>query len=119
MIILTIHHSDWIIIYTFNEFDLYTTLADFGGYINACFIVLNFVGTLINNYLFTKHILKNLNSVVSYDTLLHNKTKKGSKKNKDKKNINNEEIINETQNLYFPKKENINLDNSVKTFSSK
>ena len=46
---------------------------------------------------------------------MSNKTKKDTKKNKDKtKNVNNEETIIETQNLDYSKKENINLDNSDK-----
>ena len=114
-LITTIYHSDLITTYTFNKFDLDTALSDFGGYINTCFMILNFIGTFINNYLLKIHILRNLNIGISYDNLINNKVKKDSKNNKDKiNNINNSKTTNEIQNLNFTKKKNINHENLVK-----
>ena len=60
-IMLILYHSDWITTYTFIGFNFEIAISDFGGYINICFIVLKFIGELINNFLFQKKIFQEIN----------------------------------------------------------
>ena len=76
---LVVYHSDWIITYTFSGFELDSAISELGGYINIWFMMLSLIGKILNNYLFQKHILREINKGINYDNLLNNKKKETSK----------------------------------------
>ena len=114
-----IYHSDWIYTYTFSGFELDTTLSEFGGYINICFIIINFIGQLINRYLLKKYVTMELNKGVSYEKSVNNKRKKTINEVSVKNNnLNIAESINEIRILNsFGRMEDINHDNIKKKYT--
>ena len=129
---LAVYHSDWIITYIFSGFELDSILSEFGGYLNICYIILNFIGTIINNFFLKKYVLRELNKRVSNENILANKLRKSTRvindenndkdlvkdKNKSKKkNLHMKESINEIHILNsFGRMDDINPGNKSKQY---
>ena len=90
---VSIYHSDWITTYTFSGFELDKALSDFGGYINICFIIINIIGKLINNFLFQKYILEELDKKISSENLLRKESVENNDNHTPSKIESNNELL--------------------------
>ena len=112
-----IYHSDWIITYVFNGFELDSALSDFGGYINVCFIIISFFGKFLNKYLLQKYVSVELNKGINYEELLYYNQRKTINKDNEVNNISNiAESINEIRVLNS-KVNDINHDDVKKNYT--